>query len=496
MQTIVRDRLNRRGDLFLELADRAIFTNARSPYLRLLAHAGCTRGDLRALVQREGLEGALAALAASGVYVAFDELKGRRPIVRGSLQFRATYEQFSNPLQPAHLIVPTGGSGGRRSPVRRSLADARDNALGLLAAVDAHGMRNVRHVLWGATPQGFFKSMAVGLPVIGWFYATKPIPQTALFGLKYLATVSRMYGATAATPSHLDVSQPARMARWLHARQRPDSPILVTAYASSAVRACLAAAELGLTLPHVVFEAHGEPFTEARRAAIVAAGARAIVRYGSTEIPSVGYGCASPRAVDDVHVAIEKLALTVRKRAVPDDTGVTESLILTSLLPTTPLVALNVELGDRADVSQRACECASGTLGLTQHLENIRSFEKLTGEGVTFALTDVLRILEERLPARFGGSLADYQLAERFEQDGITRMELRIATRLPAVREDDVKAEVLRWLGEGSLMSGHMANVWTKLGTLTVVRQDPTPTAAGKVLPFMPARAAVQAASG
>src|SRR5712692_492913 len=76
----VRRRLATRAESFLAFAERAIFAEPKSPYRRLLAAAGCEAGDLGRLVAEEGLEGALTRVAASGVYVTFDEFKGRRPI--------------------------------------------------------------------------------------------------------------------------------------------------------------------------------------------------------------------------------------------------------------------------------------------------------------------------------------------------------------------------------------------------------------------------------
>ena len=53
-------------------------------------------GDLRALVKREGLEGALRRLREQGVYVRFEEFKGREPIVRGR-PLRGRGQGFDNP---------------------------------------------------------------------------------------------------------------------------------------------------------------------------------------------------------------------------------------------------------------------------------------------------------------------------------------------------------------------------------------------------------------
>src|SRR5262245_9963795 len=74
----VRRRLATREQQLLTLIDRAVYGFARSPYRRLLANAGCEQGDLHALVAHEGLEGALRRLVSQGVYVTFDEFKGRR----------------------------------------------------------------------------------------------------------------------------------------------------------------------------------------------------------------------------------------------------------------------------------------------------------------------------------------------------------------------------------------------------------------------------------
>ncbi len=69
-------------------------------------------------------------------------------------------------------------------------------------------------------------------------------------------------------------------------------------------------------------------------------------------------------------------------------------------------------MGDQAVVSERACGCPYQQLGWTTHLHGIRSFEKLTAAGMTFLDTDVIRVLEEVLPGRFGGIPSDYQLVE------------------------------------------------------------------------------------
>ena len=89
----------------------------RSPYRKLLDMAGCTYGDLEELVRTEGLEGAFARLAQQGVYVALDEFKGRRLMVRGSQTFHCEAHDFDNPVRPSAIAVSSGAtrSAGTRT---------------------------------------------------------------------------------------------------------------------------------------------------------------------------------------------------------------------------------------------------------------------------------------------------------------------------------------------------------------------------------------------
>ena len=91
-----------------------------------------------------------------------------------------------------------------------------------------------------------------------------------------------------------------------------------------------------------------------------------------------------------------------------------DALLVTALRPACPKVLLNTGIGDSAVMERRRCGCIFDELGYDLHLHTVRSFEKLTGEGATFLGVDVIHVLEEILPAEFGGSLADYQLLEEF----------------------------------------------------------------------------------
>lgn len=80
----LRQDVATRADRFVTLVERAVFANPGSPYRQLMGHAGITLGDLKALVGREGLEGALERLA--------DAERSPHPLVHAQCQARTAEE--------------------------------------------------------------------------------------------------------------------------------------------------------------------------------------------------------------------------------------------------------------------------------------------------------------------------------------------------------------------------------------------------------------------
>ena len=142
---------------------------------------------------------------------------------------------------------------------------------------------------------------------------------------------------------------------------------------------------------------------------------------------------------------------------------------------------LNLSMGDQAEMSDRACGCPLELAGWTKHLWNVRSFEKLTGGGVTLQGTDVIRVLSEVLPAKFGGVQTDYQLAEKLGADGEALLELVVHPRLGDLPSAAIAEEFLRALSSGSDSDTMMIQRWRDAGTLQVVRRAPAVTLAGKI---------------
>jgi hypothetical protein len=100
---------------------------------------------------------------------------------------------------------------------------------------------------------------------------------------------------------------------------------------------------------------------------------------------------------------------------------------------------------------------------------------------MTFFDTDVLRVLDEVLPARFGGRPTDFQLVEdqKAPRPGIR---LLVHPRLGPVDSAEVTRAFLRGLGPGSGAERVMALHWESAGLVRIERQAPIATAGGKIL--------------
>jgi hypothetical protein len=480
---ILREQLRDREGRFLEAVRRTVYAHPRSPYLALLGEAGCTFDDLRELVSREGLEGALSVLAAAGVYVTFDEFKGRRPAVRGSRRFQFTDVDFDTPHVSPHFEATSGGTRGAPTSVKMSLSFVADQAAGTALAFDAHGLGQHAHAIWlVAGVMLLFTYAKLGRPPLAWFSTMPRMPFRMTAGARVLAALGRLQGCRLPRPVFHDLADPGGLAAWLHRATREGTSVCVTTYASSAVRVCVAAAERGLSLERVCFVTMGEPFTEAKQRLVEAASARALVRYAFTEGGIVGYGCAAPREPDDMHLLENSLALVRRSREVGDSDVRVDAFLVTSLSSRAPKVLLNVESGDYGPVERRACACPLGAAGLTTHLASVRSFEKLSSEGMTFVRSDLLRVLEEVLPRRFGGTSADYQVVEEENRDGISQVSLIVSPTIGRIDEDAAREALLGELERDG--GGERVRTWRRAGTVRVRRQRPLATKAGKILPF------------
>jgi hypothetical protein len=283
-------------------------------------------------------------------------------------------------------------------------------------------------------------------------------------------------------PLHAPLDNPLPVACWIAEVLKAESTPHLFTFPSSALRLCQAALDARLNLHGAQFLLIGEPITEARLATIRRTGAQALPRYGSIECGPIGYGCLTPEASDDVHLLHDLHALIQPEKNGSVPRFPANALFVSSLHPAAPFILLNVSMGDQAIVSQRQCGCPLERLGWSTHLHSIRSYEKLTGEGVTFLDTDVIRVLEEVLPARFGGAPTDYQLLEEEAEDGEPRLRLLVHPSVGPLDTQKVAEAFLTAIGSGSVVERLMESVWRNARLLRVERQPPLSTRSGKIL--------------
>jgi hypothetical protein len=497
-RAIVQRRLAEREQNFLRTLERGVFGHPGSPYLPLLRMARCELGDVRDMVRTRGLENTLTALREAGVHITFEEFKGRAPLVRHGREIPVRVRDFDNPYTAGAYAASSGGSTGAGTRVNIDLDHLAGYAPLYMLTYETHGVLHVpTAVMWGVLPDAtglanLLRHAHFGQGTERWF-ATVTGPDIRPV-LKYrLATsgiiaLSRLHGVPLPPPEPVPLDRVEIVARWIAETLRRAPACLVRCHVGPALRVSLAAQAAGLDLTGAVFLGGGEPPTPAKVQGIARCGARYVAHYSFTEAGLVGAGCASPVDTNDVHFLEDGLALVQYTRALPGTDATVPAFCYTSLLPSTPKILLNVESDDFGIVERRACGCPLDAYGFGTHLREIRSFGKLTGEGVTLVGSEMVRILEEVLPAKFGGTGLDYQLVQEEDERHFTRLSLVVSPRIAVADEQALIHAVLDALGRGSASADLARALWVQAKTLRVKRMEPIATAKGKVLPLVRAR--------
>jgi hypothetical protein len=484
----LEESLRRREESFLLLVERGIFGNFRNPYRSLLEWAGIALEDLRSLVRKEGIEGSLEKLFDAGVYLNLDEFKGIQPIVRNGLIIpRANCD---NPLLARHFEGCTGGSRG----VERRLIidfdaiahDAVSNGLFL----QGRGLMNRPAALWRPVPPGAsglkrcLIHAKLGIPVERWFTQNKwdirTGPLKSYLFTSYAVYGSRLYGSPLPVPEYTPALEALRVARWLARKKGEGTPAFLDTNVSSGIRTCQAATEAGLDIGDSFLRLGGEPLTEVKARLVAGTGCQVGCHYSMSETGPIGVCCGDAQWADEVHLLSEKIALIRRQK--PLDSGYNAlPFYLTTLLPQSPKIMLNVDSGDYGEVEVRRCGCPLEHAGLHIHLHNIRSYEKLTSEGMHFLGGDILKLVEEVLPKAYGGGPMDYQFVEQ-DRGGLPEISVMVSPRLGAIEESQLIETIIDFLGARSRGERMMAERWAQARTLKMVRRNPLSTGSAKTL--------------
>ncbi len=498
-QKLLSERYAAREKNFLHIVEKGIFGYKKSPYIPLLESKKISYDNIQQWVENDGIEKTLALLQHEGVYFTVDEFKGKIPVKRSGLSFTCAEKMFDNPFLAVAYEVRSGAtrSAGTRIRidfdylVQRSLYDAfLLNIHDVLTAPIANWFP-----LFPGAP-GINSSLRfshIGNPPKKWFSqvekAQVKVNWEKRFGTGLIFFIGRLYGVPLARPEYVSLNYAHTVAQWAAAMVAEHGSCVVYTFATSAVRVCMAAQENGLDIKGVRFFVTGEPLTAQKKFEIESAGAKAIPVYGISEAGVIAAGCGFDSGIsDDCHLYKDTTAVIAHSHTVEHFDATVNSFLFTSLLYEAPKLLLNVGMGDYGIVEEKPCDCAFGKLGFHTRISSIRSYEKLTGEGVTFVDTDFIKIIEKDLPKRFGGSSTDYQLIEEEDSKGISHLHLIVSPRLNGLDEKNLvetfigllrtsEASPESWAQSGTLM-------WNQARTLRVKREFPIATASGKILPF------------
>ncbi len=491
---IVRERLDRRAQNFLRLVERAVYGYPASPYLALLKRAGCEFSDLRAGVLRDGIERTLEKLRTGGVVVTFQQFKGRAPLECDGKIVADQARAFDNPFNASSFVAETSGSTGKGTRIAHDLDHQAEIASYHLLSRAAHGVLGAPFGIWrGILPDGsginnvlhtikFNQDPEVWFSHLGW--RESKLPFASVLFTYWFVLAGRAAGAHIPFPQYVPLERADIVAQWAYDAVQTRGRALLSTQVSRALRVALAAQERGLDLTGVTMIIAGEPPTPAKVQAIRASGAHTYPTYGMAEVGRMAMGCANPLDSNDTHLMHDGFAVVPGQAAVQGFDGTVPAFYITTLLPSTPKLMLNVIGDDYGIMEERACGCLFDELGFHTHLREIRSVNKLTGEGITLVGTEMLNLLENVLPARFGGSPLDYQLQELEDARGFTRLALSISPRVQIADEGEVKRVMLEALSASSA-SGHVARVvWESADSLQIRRTEPVWTARGKMMPL------------
>jgi len=499
----IRRALDSREQRFLDLIRCLVFERRDSPYLKLLTLAGCDFSDLCAQVMRHGLERTLEKLAAEGVYLTSEEFRGKKPVIRGGKSFKVSSKDFRLEDAEGGLVL-TQSSGSRSRAYRYAVSLDRMAMLSHATCVffSAHDLLRSSHAIYDAilpTSGGIRYLLTFakfGIVTDRWFARRVPMtswPEAMFHQVMTRAIVlaTKTFGPGAPRPEFISRQEVGRIVDWIVAQRQDGKFSCVRTTASNAVEIARAAQRTQRSLEGATFIVSGEPFTDTKSALIRAVDSRAIPCYGCSGLGQIGYGCANPSQTDDVHVPSHGLAVIQRRRLLDANEPV-DPFLFTTISPFYPLLHINVENGDYGMMETRDCGCALQKAGLTLHLHHIRSYEKLTSEGMSFFYGNLYDLLERTFPTEFGGGPGDYQLVEEEDGRGQTRLSLIVHPQVGQVDEERILMRLKTALGDGSRNGRFMSWVWQDAGTFRIKREIPRVTPRGKILPLQISQARAQ----
>jgi hypothetical protein len=478
-KSTIAHQVAHREENFLRTLKTNVFEYPRSPYLALFKWANITYRDVEQLVAKQGLESTLEELFEAGVYVEFEEVKGRKPIIRDGLELHPSASDFDTPNIKPVMLRHTAGSTGAPTRTKFDFEHMRQKTLLQVITYHMFDCLKIPTATWnGPLPlTGGFENIirlnTMGLSLERWF--TPIIGRQANLShyfnvLNVLMTaLIKIHGLKVPKAEYVPLNDSLPIVKWAVDAVQREGGCLIVGSISKAVRISYTAQKHGYDLTGVIFFSGGEPLTKAKNNTIEKSGAKMVSHYVFSEAGSVGLKCQNSPHHDDVHHMANTTAFIQRPVDIFDQT--VNAFCFTTLLPSAPKTLLNAQMDDFGIIETRDCGCLLHQFGLTTHIRQVRSYRKLTGEGMTLVGSDMVRILEEDLPAQFGGSLSDYQLVEEEAENGLTKLMLYVDPSVPIADEEKLRVAFLDAMRQ-NMPSVRLAQAEYRYGDVVQIRRQ------------------------
>lgn len=498
---LLMERIRCREQNFLNILKKGIFGYQKSPYLKLLAPKKIVYNDICQWVNKNGIEGALQQLYNEGVYFTVDEFKGKTEVNRNGVLFHCKESMFDNPFLSSVYEVRSGATRSAGTRVRIDFEYLKQRSLYDAFLLHVHDALESPIANWFPLFPGApginssLRFTRIGNPPKKWFSqvqkAQVKVNWEKTWGTSLIFFMARLQGVPLAKPEYVNLNNALKVAQWAKSMLDYHPNCVIYTFATSAVRVCMAAKENNINIKGVRFLVTGETLTPQKKIEIEQAGARAIPVYGISEAGVIAAGCNlehENQYCDHCHIYKDTTAIISHKHMVSHFDSMVDSFLFTTLLYESPKLLLNVGMGDYGTLSTSNSGCEFSDIGFDTCISQIRSYEKLTGEGVTFVDTDFIRIIEKDLPRKFGGCSTDYQLIQEEDGKGLNRLRLIISPKLGQIDEESVVQEFIELLknSENSPESWAQSGtvMWNQARMVRVRRDYPVATRSGKILPF------------
>ena len=440
---VIRKEMEDRTDNFLAHAT-TVMSMPEHPYALMFRLAGCSYADLESSVRRDGLEATLEKLLEEGVYLTHDEFRGKKEIVRSGRHIPALASMWNNPASKGGYVQSSSGTSGRSVTTFYSVAAARHGEnMGTLFLREFNFSNSARVSVAPILPGfGLFSAISTGRLIGGydrWFATGGATWKNLHYRIvtRLLVAEAKLLGLRVPYPTYLEQNDFLPAAEYIKERLDAGDQAGMNGFVSAIARVAEAALSNGLDLTGCSALTGGEALTDAKRQLIESAGIRVYSSYATTDFGGIGMPCSQMSTGNCSHLMKHAIALVSRtQKSAWTDTQV-NSLYATSLLPIAPRIFINAEIGDTGVIEKATCDCSFSKLGFDLQVRDVAAISMVTAQGVTIEITELVPLLEEKLPARFGGHSGDYQLCEA-EAGSQTEIVLRIRPGVSAAPPNDI----------------------------------------------------------